>query len=129
MLADNGAQATGTRTPHGGILAAPGYTDFNPERFVADDEILRDQIMPRPVAAMPLMNVGDHVTSMLVGPLDYSFNNYKIQQLATPTFVSSGLGPRRRRLPSIRSSWSARSTSRTSIQATVCCSAGSPGKS
>jgi uncharacterized protein len=99
VLADNGAQATGTRTPHGGILAAPGYTDFNPERFVADDEILRDQITPRPAAAMPLMNVGDHVTSMLVGPLDYSFNNYKIQQLATPTFVSSGLQPETTQAP------------------------------
>ena len=55
--------------------------------------------MPRPVAAMPLMNVGDHVTSMLVGPLDYSFNNYKIQQLATPTFVSSGLQPETTQAP------------------------------
>jgi uncharacterized protein len=93
VLANNGAGATGLRTPHGGILAATDYSDFNPERFVADDEILRDQIMPRPAAAMPLMNVGDHVTSPLVGPLDYSFNNYKIQQLATPTFTSGGLTP------------------------------------
>jgi predicted extracellular nuclease len=93
VLANNGAGATGVRTSHGGILAATDYSDFNPERFVADDEILRDQITPRPAAAMPLMNVGDHVTSPLVGPLDYSFNNYKIQQLATPTFTSGGLTP------------------------------------
>ena len=93
VLANNGGQATGMRTPHGGILARTDYGDFNPERFIADDEILRDQITPRPSRAMPLMNVGDHVTSMLVGPLDYSFNNYKIQQLATPTFVSGGLTP------------------------------------
>jgi predicted extracellular nuclease len=99
VLANNGAQATGLRTPHGGILAAPGYTDFNPERFIADDEILRDQVTPRPPAAMPLMNVGDHVTSPLVGPLDYSFNNYKIQQLSTPTFVSGGLTPETTQAP------------------------------
>ncbi|HET9673879.1 MAG TPA: Ig-like domain-containing protein [Gaiellaceae bacterium] len=99
VLPDNGAWATGTRTPHGGILAATDYSDFNPERFVADDEILRDQITPRPAAAMPLMNVGDHVSSMLVGPLDYSFNNYKIQQLATPTFVSGGLQPETTQAP------------------------------
>ena len=99
VLANDGAGATGVRTPHGGILAATGYSDFNPERFVADDEILRDQITPRPAAAMPLMNVGDHVTSPLVGPLDYSFNNYKIQQLATPTFTSGGLTPETTQAP------------------------------
>ncbi len=99
VLANDGAGATGVRTPHGGILAATDYGDFNPERFVADDEILRDQITPRPAAAMPLMNVGDHVTSPLVGPLDYSFNNYKIQQLATPTFTSGGLTPETTQAP------------------------------
>ena len=91
--------ATGTRTPRGGILARADYGDFNPERFVADDEILRDQITPRPAAAMPLMNVGDHVTSPLVGPLDYSFNNYKIQQLAAPRRSRPAGSRRRRRRP------------------------------
>jgi hypothetical protein len=34
--------------------------------------------------------VGDQLTSPVVGPLDYSFSNYKIQALTTPTFASGG---------------------------------------
>jgi predicted extracellular nuclease len=90
-LPDDGAWASGFRTPEGGILAA--LTDFNPERVTVDDEILRDQITPRPPKAMPDMNVGDELTSPVVGPLDYTFANYKIQALGTPTFVSGGLVP------------------------------------
>jgi predicted extracellular nuclease len=40
---------------------------------------------------MPDMNVGDQLTSAVVGPLDYSFSNYKIQAVETPTFESGGL--------------------------------------
>jgi predicted extracellular nuclease len=87
LLADNGANATGLRTPRGGILLAP--TDANPERITVDDEILRDRFTPRPAKAMPDMNVGAHLTSPIIGPLDYSFENYKIQALNTPTFVES----------------------------------------
>src|ERR687898_970698 len=72
--------------------ALGGYTDPNPERITVDDEILRDLApTPRPLKAMPDMNVGDSLTSSVVGPLDYSFSNYKIQATATPTFVSGGL--------------------------------------
>jgi predicted extracellular nuclease len=68
-----------------------GYDDPNPERITVDDEILRDLApLPRPVKAMPDMNVGDELTSPVVGPLDYSFSNYKIQALTTPTFASGG---------------------------------------
>ena len=87
LLADDGANATGLRTPRGGILLSP--TDPNPERITIDDEILRDKISPRPAKAMPDMNVGARITSPIVGPLDYSFENYKIQALETPTFVES----------------------------------------
>ncbi len=91
LLPDLGSWATGLRSPRGGILLG-GYTDLNPERIIVDDEILRDLApLPRPVKAMPDMNVGDSLTSPVVGPLDYSFSNYKIQALTTPTFVSSGL--------------------------------------
>jgi predicted extracellular nuclease len=93
LLPDNGFWATGLRTPRGGILARDDYGDFNPERFTVDDEILRDQISPRPSRAMPLMNVGDRIIGSVVGPLDYSFSNFKIQALTTPTFFSSNLQP------------------------------------
>jgi predicted extracellular nuclease len=91
LLPDNGEWATGTRTPRGGILYR--YEDGNPERIAVDDEILRDQISPRPPNAMPAINVGDSLTTPVVGPLDYTFENFKIQALATPVFVSGGLQP------------------------------------
>jgi uncharacterized protein len=91
LLPDAGAWATGLRTPRGGILLG-GYADPNPERITVDDEILRDTApAPRPAKAMPDMNVGDTLTSAVVGPLDYSFSNYKIQATSTPTFTSAGL--------------------------------------
>jgi uncharacterized protein len=90
LLPDRGAWATGLRTPRGGILLG-GYDDPNPERITVDDEILRDLApAPRPAKAMPDLNVGDELTSAVVGPLDYSFSNYKIQATTTPAFVSGG---------------------------------------
>jgi predicted extracellular nuclease len=91
LLPDGGAWSTGLRTPRGGILLG-GYPDPNPERITVDDEILRDLAPPpRPAKAMPDMNVGDELSSSVVGPLDYSFSNYKIQATTTPTFVPGGL--------------------------------------
>jgi predicted extracellular nuclease len=85
VLPDGGTWATGVRTPRGGILL--GDTDPNPERITIDDEILRDLApAPRPVKAMPDMTVGATITAPIVGPLDYSFTNYKIQATTTPTF-------------------------------------------
>jgi predicted extracellular nuclease len=88
VLPNGGSWATGLRTPRGGILLG-GYTDPNPERVQIDDEILRDQITPRPPKAMPDMDVGAVVTNPIVGPLDYTFANYKIQATTTPEFVAS----------------------------------------
>jgi predicted extracellular nuclease len=91
LLPDAGVWSTGLRTPRGGILLG-GYADPNPERITVDDEILRDLAPPpRPAKAMPDMNVGDELSSSVVGPLDYSFSNYKIQATTTPTFVPGGL--------------------------------------
>ena len=91
LLPDTGSWATGTFTPRGGILLG-GYADPNPERIIVDDEILRDLApTPRPTKAMPDMNVGDRLESAVVGALDYSFSNFKIQATATPTFESAGL--------------------------------------
>jgi len=90
VLPNGGSWTTGLRTPRGGILLG-GYVDANPERMQVDDEILRDLITPRPPRAMPGMDVGAIVTSPIVGPLDYTFANYKIQATTTPTFVPSGI--------------------------------------
>jgi hypothetical protein len=90
VLPDGGSWATGLRTPRGGILLG-GYTDPNPERVQIDDEILRDQITPRPSIAMPDMDVGAVVTSPIIGPIDYTFANYKIQATTIPTFVPSSI--------------------------------------
>jgi uncharacterized protein len=91
LLPNRGSWATGLRTPRGGILLG-GYGDPNPERIIVDDEILRDLApLPRPSKAMPDMNVGDELSSSVVGPLDYTFSNYKIQATTTPTFVAGGL--------------------------------------
>jgi predicted extracellular nuclease len=91
LLPDDGSWATGLRTARGGILLG-GYEDPNPERIIVDDEILRDLApAPRPAKAMPDMNVGDSLTSPVIGPLDYSFSNYKIQATSTPLFSSGGL--------------------------------------
>jgi uncharacterized protein len=93
LLPDNGVWATGLRTPSGGILARSDYGDFNPERFIVDDEILRDLAggTTRPGKAMPDMNVGAQIVGSVVGPLDYSFANFKIQAVTTPAFFSDDL--------------------------------------
>jgi len=96
-LPDNGSWATGLRTPRGGILYR--YEDGNPERVTIDDEILRDLIVPRPTRAMPDVDVGDRITAPIVGPLDYTFANFKIQALSTPEVASGGLQPERTGLP------------------------------
>jgi uncharacterized protein len=100
LLPDNGLWATGLRTPSGGILARSDYGDFNPERFTVDDEVLRDLAGPtRPSKAMPDMNVGAQIVGAVVGPLDYSFANFKIQALATPAFFSDDLQPETTQAP------------------------------
>ena len=100
LLPDNGIWATGLRTPSGGILARSDYGDFNPERFTVDDEVLRDLAgSTRPSKAMPDMNVGAQIIGAVVGPLDYSFANFKIQALTTPAFFSDDLRPETTQAP------------------------------
>jgi predicted extracellular nuclease len=100
LLPDNGIWASGLRTPRGGILARSDYGDFNPERFIVDDEVLRDLAGPtRPSKAMPDMNIGAQIVGAVVGPLDYSFANFKIQATATPAFFSDDLQPESAQAP------------------------------
>jgi predicted extracellular nuclease len=91
FLPDNGSWATGVRTPRGGILYR--YEDGNPERMTVDDEILRDLVVPRPPKAMVDVDVGDRITSPIVGPMDYSFANFKIQATSMPVAASGNLRP------------------------------------
>jgi predicted extracellular nuclease len=67
----------GLRTARGGVLLRA--EDPNPERIVLDDELLlaaREQ--------MPSADVGDRLPGPVVGVLDYSFGNYKLQLLRPP---------------------------------------------
>jgi uncharacterized protein len=99
VLPNGGSWATGLRTPRGGILYS-SYDDGNPERIQVDDEILRDLApAPRPTKALPDMDVGAVVTSPIVGPLDYTFANYKIQATTTPTFTPSTIAKETTRAP------------------------------
>jgi predicted extracellular nuclease len=81
VLADNGAHATGTRTDNGGIIAQE--TDFNPERIILTDDI----------GDTPNINVGTVFTTPIVGVIDYSFGNYKLQPLEDLSAPSGSLAP------------------------------------
>jgi len=54
--------------------------NFNPQRIILDD-VLR---------ATPVVNVGDALTNV-VGVLDYSFSNYKLQITDAPTVIDNAL--------------------------------------
>jgi hypothetical protein len=78
VVADDGANAS-VRTARGGVVVRPG--DFNPERVFFDDQL----------APTPRVNVGDHFPGAVVGVMDYSFGNYKLQVTSTPSTESGGL--------------------------------------
>jgi len=89
IVGDDGASAS-FRTNRGGIVVrdldpspAGDYAsgDFNPERIQLDDTL----------ASTPLVNVGDHFENDIVGVLDYSFGNFKLNVTASPTRVDEGL--------------------------------------
>lgn len=85
----SGAQAdAGLRTSRGGIVVRklgdagdyrPG--DFNPERVILDDVLART----------PGVNTGDGFATDPTGPLDYSFNAYKLLVTTNPGRVDNGL--------------------------------------
>jgi predicted extracellular nuclease len=86
VLSDNGANAS-IRTTRGGIVVRP--TDFNPERVFLGDAILTP----------PTVNVGDHFSGPIVGVLDYSFGNFKLNITQAVTGVSAGLARETTTLP------------------------------
>lgn len=77
VLADNGVNAT-SRSAAGGSLVS-GASDFNPERIILDDGL---------GLQTPAVNVGATFTAPIVGVIDYSFGNYKLQY-TTPLSVGS----------------------------------------
>src|SRR6266511_4172601 len=67
------------RAARGGVVVRPG--DFNPERVLLDDSL----------APTPTVDVGDSFPGAVVGVLDYSFGNFKLEVTATPTVTRGGL--------------------------------------
>jgi predicted extracellular nuclease len=83
VLADNGADAS-LRTARGGIIAQ--RTDFNPERIIVDDEILKLS-----GGTIPPVNVRDTFTAPLLGVVDYNFGNFMVELTSAPTVVAHNL--------------------------------------
>ena len=78
VLGDNGVNA-GVRTTRGGIVVRAA--DFNPERIFIDNAI----------QPTPQVNVGDHFVGVVVGVLDYSSGNFKLQSTQPLTAMPGGL--------------------------------------
>jgi predicted extracellular nuclease len=66
-------------TVRGGVVIAP--TDFNPERIQLDDTLV----------PTPVVDVADGFTTPVVGVMDYSFGNYKLNVTVALTRVDGGL--------------------------------------
>jgi predicted extracellular nuclease len=78
VVGDNGANAA-VRTARGGVVISA--SDFNPERIHLDDTLL----------PVPVVNVGDRFTTSVVGVLDYSFGNFKLNVTTALTRVAGPL--------------------------------------
>jgi predicted extracellular nuclease len=78
VVGDQSALA-GVDSVRGGVLVRPN--DFNPERIILDDTLV----------ATPVVNVGDGFSSPVVGVMDYSFGNFKLNITAPLTRVDGGL--------------------------------------
>jgi predicted extracellular nuclease len=78
VVGDSGERAS-IQTTRGGLVIRPD--DFNPERIHLDD-----RLMP-----VPLLDVGDRFKSPVVGILDYSFANFKLDVSEPVVTVSGGL--------------------------------------
>ena len=78
VVGDQGALA-GVDSVRGGVLVRP--QDFNPERIILDDTLL----------PTPVVNVRDGFSSPVVGVMDYSFGNFKLNITAPLARVDGGL--------------------------------------
>jgi uncharacterized protein len=78
VVGDQSALA-GVDSVRGGILVRPD--DFNPERIILDDTLL----------PTPVVNLRDGFTTPVLGVMDYSFGNFKLNITAPLTRVDGGL--------------------------------------
>lgn len=72
----------GVRTANGGIKYT-GYDDSNTERLILSDAL----------ALIPAANVGDTLPGDITGVLDYSFGNYMLDPLSSPSVQDGGITP------------------------------------
>jgi predicted extracellular nuclease len=86
VVGDQSALA-GVDSVRGGILVRPN--DFNPERIILDDTLV----------ATPVVNVADGFTTPVVGVMDYSFGNFKLNITAPLARVDGGLERETTRAP------------------------------
>ena len=78
VVGDDGANAA-VLTVRGGVVISAD--DFNPERILLDDTLF----------STPVVNVGDGFTTEVVGVLDYSFGNFKLNVTTALTRIDRGL--------------------------------------
>ena len=78
VVGDQSALA-GVDSVRGGVLVRPN--DFNPERIILDDTLV----------ATPVVNVGDGFATPVVGVMDYSFGNFKLNITGPLARVDGGL--------------------------------------
>jgi hypothetical protein len=80
VVGDYAAHA-GEITPNGGLVVQEG--DFNPERVILDDGMRQ----------IPFVTTGDKAEGPIVGVMDYTYGNYKLQVTQKVSFESAGLEP------------------------------------
>lgn len=85
IVGDKGKNAV-LLTARGGILAQEG--DFNPERIILDDGLRN----------LPKVEVGDHFGEPIVGVLDYTFGNFKLQTTQKLEVIPGNLEPEKSQL-------------------------------
>jgi predicted extracellular nuclease len=78
VVGDDGGNAS-VDTARGGVVISA--TDFNPERILLDDTLV----------PTPVVNVGDGFSTPVLGVLDYSFGNFKLNVTTALSRVDGGL--------------------------------------
>jgi predicted extracellular nuclease len=88
VVGDAGERAS-IHTTRGGLVIRAD--DFNPERIHLDDRLMPGEL--------PLLDVGDRFKSPIVGILDYSFGNFKLDVSESVVTVSGALQRESARVP------------------------------
>jgi len=80
VVADMGKNAS-ILSPRGGLVIQSG--DFNPERILLDDGMRQ----------LPMVQTGDAAVEPIIGVMDYTYGNFKLQPTQAVIFESGGLAP------------------------------------